>query len=90
MYLVFPGVQFLDHVSCRFIQTTLRPCFLSFYSNNAAPRLHSTTRLFADDIVLPMTVKGESGPRLLRAGLDQLTTPEKKKKIADALQSGKV
>ena len=58
--------------------SVLGPCLFLYYINDIAEQLTSTTRLFADDTMIYMAVKGESDAKLLQADLDRLTQWEDK------------
>ena len=53
------------------------PCLFLFYINDIADGLNSTARLFADDTMIYMTVKGEGDAKLLQQDLDTLSKWEK-------------
>ena len=52
--------------------SVLGPCLFLFYINDIADNLHSTTRLFADDTMLYITVSSQSDADLLQSDLDTL------------------
>ena len=51
----------------------LGPCLLLYYINDIAEQLSSTTRLFADDIMIYMAVRSRRDAELLQADLEKLT-----------------
>ena len=53
--------------------SVLVPCLFLYHINNIAEQLTSTTRLFADDTMIYMAVKGENDAKLLQADLNKLT-----------------
>ena len=53
--------------------SVLGPCLFLFYINDIAENLTSTTRLFADDTMIYMAVKGEGDAKLLQQDLDTLS-----------------
>ena len=58
--------------------SVLGPCLFLFYINDIAEGLNSTTRLFADDTMIYMTVKGDGDAKLLQQDLDKLSSWEAK------------
>ena len=58
--------------------SVLGPCLFLYYINDIAEQLTSTTRLFADDTMIYMVVKGENDAKLLQADLNKLTDWEDK------------
>ena len=58
--------------------SVLGPCLFLYYINDIAEQLTSTTRLFADDTMIYMAVKGENDAKLLQADLNKLTDWEDK------------
>ena len=58
--------------------SVLGPCLFLYYINDIAEQLTSTTRLFADDTMIYMAVKGESDADLLQRDLDRLSEWEDK------------
>ena len=57
--------------------SVLAPCLFLFYINDIAENLTSTTRLFADDTMIYMAVKGVGDAEKLQQDLDTLTKWEK-------------
>ena len=57
--------------------SVLGPCLFLFYINDIAANLTSTTRLFADDTMIYLAVKGEGDAEILQKDLDSLTQWEK-------------
>ena len=53
--------------------SVLGPCLFLFYINDIAEDLNSTTRLFADDTMIYMAVRGEGDAELLQKDLDTLS-----------------
>ena len=58
--------------------SVLGPCLFLFYINDIAQNLHSTTRLFADDTMIYMTMKNETDAKFMQEDLDTLQDWEKK------------
>ena len=54
------------------------PCLFLFYINDIAEQLSSTTRLFADDTMIYMTVKNEIDAMILQDDIDKLVMWENK------------
>ena len=50
--------------------SVLGPCLFLYYINDIAEQLTSTTRLFADDTMIYMAVKGENDAKLLQVDLN--------------------
>ena len=65
-------------ISCVPQGSVLGPCLFLYYINDIAEQLTSTTRLFADDTMIYMAVKGENDAKLLQADLNKLTDWEDK------------
>ena len=57
--------------------SVLGPCLFLYYINDIAEGLSSTTRLFADDTMIYMTIKNESDAQILQNDLEKLITWEK-------------
>ena len=57
--------------------SVLGPCLYLFYISDIAEGLTSTTRLFADDTMICLKVRGEGDAKLLQQGLDTCTKWEK-------------
>ena len=53
--------------------SVLGPCLFLYYINDIAEQLTSTTRLFADDTMIYMTVKNGKDAKLLQEDLNKLT-----------------
>ena len=58
--------------------SVLGPCLFLFYINDIAQNLNSTTRLFADDTMIYMTIKSDRDAKLLQDDLDTLSRWENK------------
>ena len=60
--------------------SVLGPCLILFYINDIAQNLHSTTRLFADDTMIYMTMKNEADAKFKQEDLDIYTLQDWEKK----------